>query len=87
MDFYKKNVDAIILKIEEGRGTKVYYNESEFFYLDQLKEESIKAGDSISKRGSDLLVFDKNTMGQYHFLNKIEVTKPEDSYFKFFYGL
>ncbi|WP_190311295.1 hypothetical protein [Psychroflexus gondwanensis] len=87
VDFYKNDVNGIILKIKESRGTKVYYNESEFFYLDQLKDKSIKVGDSISKRGSDLLVFEKNSNGQYEFLKKINVIKPKDSYLKFFYGL
>lgn len=87
IDFYEKDVNGIISKIKRTRGTKVYYNSSDFFYLEQLKDKTIKVGDSISKKGSDLLVFDKNSSGQYSFRNEIKVIKPKDSYFKFFYGL
>ncbi|WP_108424998.1 hypothetical protein [Flagellimonas amoyensis] len=86
--FYNNNVNGIIVDIKAARGTKVYYGESDFFYLEQLEEKEIKVGDSIVKKvDSELTVYRKNKSGQFIYLTKIKVLRPKSSYFKFFFGL
>lgn len=88
VDFYNKNIDGIITKIKRTRGTKVYYAESDFFYLEQLEDKLLKVGDSISKKtNSELAVYEKIENEHYIYLTKIKVMKPQSSYFKFFFGL
>lgn len=87
VNFYNKSVNGIITKIKTTRGTKVYYNESDFFYLEQLENNSLKVGDSINKEENDLYVYEKNENGQYVYLTKVKVLKPKSSYFKFFFGI
>ena len=87
VDFYESDLNGVVTQIKQTRGTKVYLNESEFFYLDQLQDKSLKVGDSINKKGSELNVFEKRNQDEYRFINKITVVKPESSYFKFFFGL
>ena len=87
VDFYEKNINGAVTKIKQTLGTKIYYNETDFFYLEQLENKSLKVGDSINKKmDSDLTVFEKNESGQYIYLTKIKVMKPKSSYFKFFFG-
>ncbi|MFD2517730.1 hypothetical protein [Salinimicrobium flavum] len=86
-DFYEKNLNGIINQIKEGRGTKVYINESDFFYLEQLENKSLKVGDSISKKNSDLFVFEKNKNNGFSYLTTINVKKPKDNYYEFFFGI
>tara|TARA_R110000868_G_C10542890_1_gene735128 strand:- start:62 stop:421 length:360 start_codon:yes stop_codon:yes gene_type:complete len=87
VDFYESDLNGVVTQIKQTRGTKVYLNESEYFYLEQLQDKSLKVGDSINKKGSELNVFEKNNKDEYNYKNKITVIKPESSYFKFFFGL
>jgi len=88
VSFYNNEVTGVITHINTTRGTKVFYGESDYFYLDQLEEKNIKVGDSIIKKvDSDLNVYRKNESGKFNYLTKIKVLKPKGSYFKFFFGL
>lgn len=86
--FFNQNITGVITKIKQTRGTKVYYDKSNFFYLSQLQNRTVKIGDSISKiANSDLAVYKKNENGKFILQTKIKVLKPEDSYFEYFFGL
>ena len=87
IEFFDKNLNGIILNIEEGRGTKVFLEQADFFYLEQIKDKSIKVGDSISKIETELSIYRKNDTGKFVFLKKETVLKPKNSYFEFFFGL
>ncbi|MFL1897264.1 hypothetical protein ACJRPK_16290 [Aquimarina sp. 2-A2] len=85
--FFDKKMGGVILDIKEGRGTKVYYAKEDFFYLEQLESKSIMIGDSLIKNGTELSVYRKNGGEKFMFLKKESIIKPNDSYFKFFFGL
>ena len=87
MDFYSKNLNGIVTEIKDGRGTKVYLKDYDFFYLEQLDNELLKVGDSISKKNSDLFVFEKNKNNGFSYLTTIKVKKPKDNYYEFFFGI
>lgn len=84
--FFEKDISGIVSKISEGRGTKVYYQESDFFYLEQCKVNSINIGDSLSKRRSSLKVFRKTGFDNFILFEEGKVLKPKSSYFNFFFG-
>ena len=58
--FYKEYISGEILKIERTRGTKVYYTESDFFYLDTYKGVVLKQGNTFQKNGPELIIFEKD---------------------------
>lgn len=87
VEFYDKDVRGVITEINETRGTKVYLENSYFFYLDQLRPKSLKVGDSIDKTETIISVYERNSTDKYEYLNKVKVLKPEDNYFEFFFGL
>ena len=72
VSFYNNEVTGVITHINTTRGTKVFYGESDYFYLDQLEEKNIKVGDSIIKKvDSDLNVYRKNESGKFNYLTNI----------------
>lgn len=86
-EFYNQIFTSQVVKIIEGRGTKIFYNSSDYFYSDYCEdeyklEELIKVGDVLEKKIGILEVYrgDKN--------NRIiicRVIKPEKSYFQNFF--
>lgn len=89
--YYNAYFNSEVAKIVDGRGTKIYYNDSDFFYTDALKdnlevEQLIEIGDIVKKQDSVLEIFrrDKNGDIQKIFTGKIE--KPESSYFSYFFN-
>ena len=87
VNFFEKNINGVVSKISEGRGTKVYYSESDFFYLEQCQVNSIKVGDSLSKSRSVIKVFRKTESENFGIIEEEKVLKPKNSYFNFFFGL
>lgn len=87
-EFYNQIFTSQVVKIIEGRGTKIFYNSSDYFYSDYCEdeyklEELIKVGDVLEKKIGILEVYrgDKS--------NRIiicRVIKPEKSYFQNFFG-
>ncbi len=85
-EFFENNVHGVICNIKKTRGTKIYYNTTDFFYLSILKSKDIKIHDSIyKKQKSDLNLFRKDKDGKYFFLKKIEIKAPKDNYFEYFF--
>ena len=54
VEFYKKEANISIKKIVESRGTKVYYNSEDFFYLETYNGDKLEVGDSISKKNEKI---------------------------------
>jgi hypothetical protein len=50
MHFYKNDINGVITKIKEGRGIKIYYNDSDFFYLSQLESKSLSEDIANNKK-------------------------------------
>ena len=81
VDFYKKDINLIIKSIIETRGTKVHYNNDEFFYLETYKGVSLEVGDSISKKNEKIEVYSNGVLTGYG-----EIMKPKETYFEYFFG-
>ena len=81
VEFYKKNINSTILKIKTNRGTKVYYNSEDFFYLDTYKGDKLEVGDSISKKNEKIEIFTNGTLNGYG-----QIKKPKENYFIYFFG-
>ena len=87
LKFYNNDIRGVITKIVETRGTKIYYSESDFFYLSQLNGKLV-VGDSISKKSqSDLKIFKNNKNDEYLLQDTIKVKKPSSNYFEYFFGI
>jgi hypothetical protein len=50
-------VDAEIVKVVEGRGTKVYYSNDDFFYLESCRNLELREGDFMRKRDTIINVY------------------------------
>ncbi len=87
IDFYNSTLDIKILKIKDARGTKVYYSEKDFFYLESCEGIELYSGDSISKVGNMIKVFRSKTGKGYVLSESGKAVKPKDSYFNFFFNL
>ena len=85
--FYNKNLNGNILKIVNGRGTKVYYSAENYFYLDFYKGIKLEDGNSFQKTDNDLKIYKKTTDGKLIFKGVGEMEKPQETYFKFFFNL
>lgn len=86
-NFYSSTLNVKILKIKDARGTKVYYSEEDFFYLESCEDIHVYPGDSISKVGSKIKVFRNKTGKVYVLAESGKAIKPKDSYFNFFFNL
>jgi len=64
VDFYNENINGVIIKIKETRGTKVYYGENEYFFLEAYKGVQLKEGDSISKSNQDIKIYRKSSINK-----------------------
>jgi hypothetical protein len=81
VEFYKKEANISIKKIVETRGTKVYYNSEDFFYLETYKGDKLEVGDSISKKNEKIEIFTNGTLTGYG-----QIKKPKENYFLYFFG-
>ena len=85
--FYENEINSIISKIERTRGTKVYYGEEDYFYLEDYKGVSLKINDSIKKVGQQIWVYRKSTdVSDYKLIGTGEPIKPKKSYFAYFFS-
>ena len=80
-----------VVKISGGRGTKIFYGESEFFYAGSLANDSvaeiIKIGDVVRKRDSVLEISREDEENEMKQIATVKVKNPGDSYFWYFLGL
>lgn len=91
-DFYKNDLNGVVVKIIETRGTKVYYDSIDFFYTDfctdeYIVEESIKVGDIFKKKGEIIEFYREDNYGKIFVVINCKVIKPNDSYFLYFFDL
>ena len=85
--FKRSNFNGEILKIIEGRGTKIYYENNNYFYASECRELKIKVGDIVSKSRTELIVKRKNLYGQYIEIGKKIIKESNESYFNYFFGI
>lgn len=85
IDFFEKSCSGQIVDIKTGRGTKVFYNKNDFFYLESYKGVALEKGDSFQKLGSELTVFEKSKSRKIIFKGSGMIIMPEENYFKFFF--
>ena len=83
--FFHKNINARIVKIAENRGTKVYYSEDDFFYLESYKGVNIMKGDSLLKNDQEIKIYRKNKNNKFNFVGKGKPLKPPATYFEYFF--
>lgn len=83
--FFNTNINAHILRIVESRGTKVYYSEENFFYLESYRGVDIMEGDSIAKEDQEIKIYRKNKNSNFYLVGKGYPVKPPDSYFEYFF--
>ena len=83
--FFEKDCTGEIVKIKTTRGTKVYFTNKDFFYLNTYKGVKLNKGDSFQKLGTEVTVFEKSKSGKIIFKGSGLIVKPEESYFKFFF--
>jgi hypothetical protein len=81
VEFYKKDINISIKKIVEGRGTKVYYSEKNFFYLSTYKGSKFEVGDSISKKKHKIELYTNGALTGFG-----QIRKPKENYFEYFFG-
>jgi hypothetical protein len=88
--FYSENFNSEVVKIEDGRGTKIFYNSHDFFYTDfcsnsLILERNIKIGDVVKKQDSLLEIFRRNNKKQFVKILSTSIEKPTNNYFSFFF--
>ncbi|GEP51487.1 hypothetical protein FNO01nite_21590 [Flavobacterium noncentrifugens] len=77
--FSQKYFTGELLAIEQGRGIKIYYSTTEFFYA--VPDVDFKVGDHFRKTTDSLELFRNGNL-----VRKIKVEKPTESYFDYFTG-
>jgi hypothetical protein len=86
-EFHLKYFSGEIEKIIEGRGTKIYYDNDNFFYEDDYEGIKLLVGDLIRKNGSEITIIRKNNNGDYVEIGKGKSIEPKKSYFDYFFGI
>lgn len=86
-EFYKSTFNSEILKIKEGRGNKIYYEDDKYFYDSECEELEIKVGDLVRKNSSEIIVMRKDSNGNYVEVGKELINEPSKSYFNYFFGI
>lgn len=86
--FYDSYIRGRVVAIAQGRVTKIYYNETEFFspsFCDKQEEinEKVKVGDYVSKRGTVVEFYRDSIPGV---MLRCNVVKPADSYASYFFN-
>ncbi|MFV8333548.1 hypothetical protein [Flavobacterium sp. GSP14] len=85
-EFHKSYFSAEITKIKEYRGTKIYYDNDNYFYESDYDGIKLKVGDVIRKNDAEIIVTRKNSSGEYVEIGKGKSIKPSKSYFSYFFG-
>ena len=86
-EFHKSYFSAEIIKIKEGRGTQIYYDNDNYFYESDYDGIKLKVGDVIRKSDAEIIVTRKNSNGEYIEIGKGKSIAPEKSYFNYFFGI
>ena len=85
--FYANSFSGEIIKITEGRGNKIYYENDKYFYDFECDGLEIKVGDVVRKNINEIIVLRKNLNGEYVEVGKEIIKKPSKSYFNYFFGI
>lgn len=85
--FRKSTFSGEIIKITEGRGTKIYYDNDKYFYESNCETLEIKVGDIVRKTYDEITVNRKNSNGEYVEVGKEIIKEPSKSYFNYFFGI
>ncbi|OXA81097.1 hypothetical protein SAMN05444397_109193 [Flavobacterium aquidurense] len=86
-EFSRSTFSGEILKITEGRGSKIYYENDKYFYDSDCEGLEIKVGDVVRKSISEIIVMRKNSNGEYVEIGKEIIKEPNKSYFNYFFGI
>ena len=85
--FHTKYFSGEIQKIDEGRGTKIYYDRDNYFYESDYDGIKLLVGDVIRKSGSEITIVRKDINGNYVEIGKGKSIEPKKSYFDYFFGI
>jgi hypothetical protein len=86
-EFHKNYFSGEILKIKEGRGTKIYYESDKYFYEGDFEGIKLKVGDIIRKNDTVVIVMRRNSRGEYVEVGIGRSKEPKKSYFNYFFGI
>lgn len=86
-EFHKSYFSSEIIKINEGRGTKIYYGKDTYFYESDYDGIELKVGDVIRKGDKEIIVTRRNASGEYIMVGKGKSLEPEKCYFDYFFGI
>lgn len=86
-EFYTNTFSGEILKITEGRGNKIYYENDKYFYDSNCEGLEIRVGDVVRKSISEIIVMRKDSIGEYVEVGKQIIKEPSKSYFNYFFGI
>lgn len=86
-EFKNSTFNGEILKITEGRGNKIYYENDKYFYDSECKDLEIKVGDVVRKSLSEIILMRKDLNGNYVEVGKEIITEQNESYFNYFFGI
>lgn len=78
--FYKKYFNGEVRDIQHGRGTKIYYSKTDFFYSNDSKTD-FKIGDNFKKSADSLELYRNGDL-----IRKVKIDKPAATYFDYFFG-
>jgi hypothetical protein len=84
-EFHAGNFNGEIEKIVEGRGTKIYYENEKYFYLEDYDGVKLLVGDIIRKNNNEISVLRKNSKDEYIEIGNGKSLEPKKSYFKYFF--
>lgn len=84
------NVSGEVVKIMQGRGTRIFYTDTDFFYAECVAGNAIagtiKIGDVVRKRDSVLEILREANKKEMRRVAIAIVENPGDSYFRYFFG-
>ena len=86
-EFYNKTFSGKIEKIVEGRGTRIYYGDQNYFYLSNYEGIELLVGDIIQKNNSKISILRKNSKNEYLEIGNGKSLEPKKSYFEYFFDL
>ncbi|MEW5677243.1 hypothetical protein ABGT15_13090 [Flavobacterium enshiense] len=86
-EFHNSYFSSEIIKIEQARGTKIYYENDNFFYESDYKGVKLMVNDVIRKSSDGITILRKNSKGKYIEIGKGKSIEPKISYFKYFFDL